>query len=305
MDAMLQFGSFLSGQTQSAFTCLLCFSLLHPRQTPMGRMGAGYSWSPPTFVAMAQNWAAGSSVCQQSQPSMQVRSPKIQVKTSGIRPAPKERVLKLETALAAMEGMEGPDKRAQEAVQGAPLDTQIIPLKGNLSFGGVGCQTGHLSQHRDVQDTAGRIEGHDSCTSRAGRRGRSAAIKRVGVSIASADRHVAAESKSRFCSPVQRGDGGVDGGAPRRSPDGHGIGTASRGGQSVSIDDKCGTRVAPVSRADDHSFTGGEHSEVMRRLPSSGQFCELIRLRRRFRRTAQEAFGLALTHSPVRRDVRI
>ena len=86
---------------------------------------------------------------QQSQPSMQVRSPKIQVK-SGIRPfvdpsikitAAKERVLKLETALAAMEGMEGPEvesvraahKRAQEAVQGAPLDIQIKECESFLS----------------------------------------------------------------------------------------------------------------------------------------------------------------------------
>ena len=47
--------------------------------------------------------------------------------------AAKERAVKLETALAAMEGMEGPEvesvraahKRAQEAVQGVPLDIQI------------------------------------------------------------------------------------------------------------------------------------------------------------------------------------
>ena len=37
------------------------------------------------------------------------------------------------------------------------------------------------------------------------------------------------------------------------------------------------TKAAPASRADDRSFIGGEHSEVMRRFHSSCQFCELIR----------------------------
>ena len=79
---------------------------------------------------------------QQCQPQLQVRTPQNQVKTSGFRPfvdpsvklaASKERVLKLETALAAKEGMEGPEvesvraahKRARQAVQGAPFDIQI------------------------------------------------------------------------------------------------------------------------------------------------------------------------------------
>ena len=56
---------------------------------------------------------------------MQVHSPKIHVKTSGICPfvdpsikitAAKERVLRLETALAAMEGMEGPEVESVRVV---------------------------------------------------------------------------------------------------------------------------------------------------------------------------------------------
>ena len=35
----------------------------------------------------------------------------------------------------------------------------------------------------------------------------------------------------------------------------------------IPFDDQNGTRVGPVSRADDHSFAGGEHSEVM--LPTA------------------------------------
>ena len=53
----------------------------------------------------------------------------------------KERVLKLETALAAMEGMEGPEvdlvraahKRAQEAVKGVPVDVQIKECESFLA----------------------------------------------------------------------------------------------------------------------------------------------------------------------------
>ena len=75
-------------------------------------------------------------------PAKSARTLQNQVKTSGIRPfvdpsvklaAAKERAVKLETALAVMEGMEGPEvewvraahKRAQEAVQGVYLDIQI------------------------------------------------------------------------------------------------------------------------------------------------------------------------------------
>ena len=53
----------------------------------------------------------------------------------------KERMLKLETALAAMEGMEGPKvdlvraahKRAQEAVKGVPVDVQIKECESFLA----------------------------------------------------------------------------------------------------------------------------------------------------------------------------
>ena len=88
---------------------------------------------------------------QQSQPQpAAVRPPQSQGKTSGMRPfqdpsakvaEAKERVLKLETALAAMEGMEGPEvdlvraahKRAQEAVKGVPVDVQIKECESFLA----------------------------------------------------------------------------------------------------------------------------------------------------------------------------
>ena len=53
----------------------------------------------------------------------------------------KERAAKLESALAAMEGMDGPEvesvrvarKRAQQAVQGVPLDIQIKECESFLA----------------------------------------------------------------------------------------------------------------------------------------------------------------------------
>ena len=70
----------------------------------------GHSWCPSTFNA-APSWQQVRQSAQQSQHHCRWRPPK-------------EFVLKLETALTAMEGMEGPEvraghKRAQEAVQGA------------------------------------------------------------------------------------------------------------------------------------------------------------------------------------------
>ena len=48
------------------------------------------------------------------------------------------------------------------------------------------------------------------------------------------------------------------------TPCGHGVWPAPRGGQNLSVDDQCSTRVAPVDpRSDDSSFSGGENSHVI------------------------------------------
>ena len=196
-----------------------------------------------------------------------------QVKTSGTRlfvypsvkmTAAKEHAQKLESALAAMEGMDGPEvdslraahKRAQEAVKG----------------------------HRVVEEAVGRIEGSvpgsHSGSSHERRRGGSAAVEGDGVPIASTNRRNAFESPSgqsarrasfqeamsprRICSSVRRGDGGVVGRTPRRSSEGIGDGTAPRGGKALSINDNRSRRVAPVdSEPEDSPFCVGEYSEVI------------------------------------------
>ena len=133
---------------------LVCgvFSLLHPRQSPMGRRGWKSFDAPTGWVQVIRGPRVGQQqqIAQQNQKPVQVRTPQNQVKTSGIRPfvdpsvklaAAKERAVKLETALAAMEGMEGPEvesvraahMRAQEAVQGVPLDIQIKECESFLA----------------------------------------------------------------------------------------------------------------------------------------------------------------------------
>ena len=121
---------------------------------------------------------------QQSQPSMQVLS-QILVKTSGTRPLvdpsvkilPRRNMLNLETALATMEGMEGLE--VESVSPGALLNIQMKECESFLSSA-----TSHLEELDTKRATI------------SGRRGRSAAFTRVGVSIASTDLLVPAESQS-------------------------------------------------------------------------------------------------------------
>ena len=104
-------------------------------------LGAGHSWSPSTFCSMATSGTATADCPAKSETSSGPHSPE-SGEDVGYPPicgsqcqvgAAKERAVKLETALAAMEGMEGPEvesvrashKRAQKAVQGVPFDIQI------------------------------------------------------------------------------------------------------------------------------------------------------------------------------------
>ena len=159
-------------------------------------------------------------VSLQPQPAA-VRPPQSQGKTSGMRPfqdpsakvAAKERVLKLETALAAMEGMEGPEvdlvraahKRAPRGREGGSSRrrsnqrVRVILGESPHSFGGVGHETSHCQpEHRNVGEEVGRLEGSGTGgTCPSGRRGRSAAVERFGFSVADADRLFAFRSNPR------------------------------------------------------------------------------------------------------------
>ena len=113
-------------------------------------------------------------IAQQNQKPVQVRIPQNQVKTSGVRPfvdpsvklaAAKERAVKLETALAAMEGVEGPEvesvRAAHKRARGSPGCSESFFVRAASHLKElVGHKTSrHFSEHRDVQEAVGGIEG--------------------------------------------------------------------------------------------------------------------------------------------------
>ena len=228
--------------------------------------GSRLSAVPSTFREVASSWAAVSSVCSAKSASAQS-----QVKTSGLRPfqdpsakvaAAKERVLKLETALAAMEGMEGPEvdslrsahKRAQEEVQGVPVDVQIKECESFLARARAHSEELDSKRTNVIQNitmSEKRLAELKFLSQAAPadqeKRGRSTAVERDGFPVTGADRKFAFRSNlrqpfrrssaeadvpsRRICSSVRRGNGGMDGGATQRSSSCHGVGKAHRGGE--------------------------------------------------------------------------
>ena len=104
---------------------------------------------PPRSVQWLRASQQSRQVAGQSQPRQQPKPKPVVVKTSGTRPfgdsqrvaAAEERVTKLESALAALHGVEGPEvdtpraalKQAREVKEGVPLDVQITQCEGFLS----------------------------------------------------------------------------------------------------------------------------------------------------------------------------
>ena len=123
---------------------------------------------------------------EQSQLTMQVRSPKIQVKMSGIRSIvdPNVKYGREGTRVEAGDssGRHGRNGRSRGRVsaRGSQTCTKhsrepflTFRIKSANHFWRSWMQNGHkISEHRDVQEAVGRIEG-----------GRSAAIKRVGAQL--------------------------------------------------------------------------------------------------------------------------
>ena len=121
--------------------------------------------------------------------------------------AAEDRVAKLKIAMAAMEGMEGPEvesvraahKRALEAVQGVPVNVQVKECKSFLvrtrsHFGRVGNETCHsVGEHRGFREAVVGIKGQVAETSPVGRVG-GESVARLGVSVAGPSRIVAGPS---------------------------------------------------------------------------------------------------------------
>ena len=260
------------------------------------RVGADHPRTP-----VATSWTAVPSACSARSTSVTNEPPQRQ--SSGLRPfqdpsvkaaAAKERLSKLETALSAMDGMEGPEvdmvrnayKRALEAVRGTPIDVQVKECESFLARA-----RSHLEELdskratiiQNIESSEKRLEELRAQQTMTSPPDASSEVHQLRGRVAQLQAQVdnlrtfpsadcQGPNPKRTCSPgrvrssLRRRDARVDRGATEGSPGGHSGQATPRGGEDLP------TLVqGSASLATDHRRAGprdavcsGEHGEVIR-----------------------------------------